>query len=922
METGPAANLLAHANDKEVLVARVKEFQRSQPELKHKWWAFCAAQGKVDFDPNQHDAPFLQKFFDTLERDLTKDGGFVGRGPCSASNTRITEKIFVAGIPLENPNEEAIRRAFLPFGPIHNVEMKFDASGFRGFCFVTFESVDSARAALAHKGRVIVQGKAVDCKAAVPKEEMDSTSGWGGCDWSSWCGMDDMMAWPLCKGGMGCMDPMGCMMGCMGCGGFGAKGMGCWGGPGCGDMSSWQTLGKGAKGALGMGSNCSSCVLRMRGVPHEKNTEDEIWRFFKDFHVTKVLPKAGIDKDGKPKGEAYVEFSELSEASRALNTLQYAMMGSRYIELFNSTPEEMSMATKEKARNPAMADQPTTKCLRMRGLPFKATAEDICSFFSGFPVMTVVPSVFSRADGRPSGEAYVEFESVEKCLEAFQARQYSTMRQRYVELFPSSPQEMAVAMREGGAEAVDAAGLAAGKGGAAGQEPAKVFVGALPRTATEAAVRAHFESFGPVEKVQMQLAEDGTSKGFCFVVFRDLAAAEAVLGNYDHNTFEGQWIACKPAITRSAKGKGEGKDGKGAWASDWSGGGTSGWSNDVGSSGWGDSGGGSGWGCDGGGSGCRGNEGGGAGWGTTGGGSGWSAEGSGTGWGSDTGSLGWGKDCGGSGWGKDGGGLGWGKDSGCSNWGADWSNWAGMPSGWGDWGNPGGMWNGASSLCKGMMSKGMPGKAMMGKGFMGKDMMMMKGMMGKGMMPKGMLAKGMMGKCMMGKGLMGKGPMGKGFMGKGIMGKEAMGGQAAMACTGGMCSWEPNSSSEWNVGAGQSDGSCMAICNGLPSDTGAGGSPYTMGGIMTGVADGMLGGGMTGPNGCPLGGSMPGFPGNMGDGMGGGGMEAAGAAVGSEGLGMGGMGCPGSGMGSWACGGGHGFGPMAAVPGAPRAAPY
>lgn len=167
---------------------------------------------------------------------------------------------------------------------------------------------------------------------------------------------------------------------------------------------------------------------------------------------------------GRPTGEGYAEFSTAAEASRALREKQHGSLGSRYVELFaeqGADPE----------RDPASAGRPLpgglgNPVLRLRGLPFTATAPDVVDFLIGRVgreegvekkkktkksddgeeetqsssspstqqqqqrrAWSVLPGppptnpeamprrgasgvVFtSSPDGRPSGEAYVEFES-------------------------------------------------------------------------------------------------------------------------------------------------------------------------------------------------------------------------------------------------------------------------------------------------------------------------------------------------------------------------------------------------------------------------------------------------------------------------------------------------------------------------------
>ena len=50
-------------------------------------------------------------------------------------------------------------------------------------------------------------------------------------------------------------------------------------------------------------------------------------------------------------------------------------------------------------------------CVRMRGLPYSARVEDIKQFFDGIELKEDGVHIVSGADGRPTGEAYVQFTS-------------------------------------------------------------------------------------------------------------------------------------------------------------------------------------------------------------------------------------------------------------------------------------------------------------------------------------------------------------------------------------------------------------------------------------------------------------------------------------------------------------------------------
>jgi heterogeneous nuclear ribonucleoprotein F/H len=81
-----------------------------------------------------------------------------------------------------------------------------------------------------------------------------------------------------------------------------------------------------------------------------------------------------------------------------------------------------------------------TGFLRMRGLPFSATKEEIFKFFAIYnPVLESIVLTF-RSDGRATGEAYVGFETTEDSKQAMDLHRKS-MGNRYIELFLSNKEE-------------------------------------------------------------------------------------------------------------------------------------------------------------------------------------------------------------------------------------------------------------------------------------------------------------------------------------------------------------------------------------------------------------------------------------------------------------------------------------------------
>jgi hypothetical protein len=81
-----------------------------------------------------------------------------------------------------------------------------------------------------------------------------------------------------------------------------------------------------------------------------------------------------------------------------------------------------------------------TGFLRMRGLPFSSTKDDIFKFFDGYnPVPDSIVLTY-RSDGRATGEAYVGFMSPEDSKKAMELHR-KVMGSRYIELFISNKDE-------------------------------------------------------------------------------------------------------------------------------------------------------------------------------------------------------------------------------------------------------------------------------------------------------------------------------------------------------------------------------------------------------------------------------------------------------------------------------------------------
>uniref|UniRef100_A0A0N5AV42 RRM domain-containing protein n=1 Tax=Syphacia muris TaxID=451379 RepID=A0A0N5AV42_9BILA len=78
-------------------------------------------------------------------------------------------------------------------------------------------------------------------------------------------------------------------------------------------------------------------VVRLRGLPFETNKED-IREFFEGLDIEDIV--IDLLAGGRPSGEAFVQFSSKDHAEKALERNK-SYMGSRYVEVFRSSGDEM-----------------------------------------------------------------------------------------------------------------------------------------------------------------------------------------------------------------------------------------------------------------------------------------------------------------------------------------------------------------------------------------------------------------------------------------------------------------------------------------------------------------------------------------------------------------------------------------------------
>ncbi|XP_060895951.1 heterogeneous nuclear ribonucleoprotein H3 isoform X2 [Labrus mixtus] len=114
-------------------------------------------------------------------------------------------------------------------------------------------------------------------------------------------------------------------------------------------------------------------------------------------------------------------------------------MGHRYIEVFKSNRSEMDWVLKRSG--PADYDSCSGCMLRLRGLPFGCSKEEIVQFFSGLRIVPNGITLPVDYQGRSTGEAFVQFASKEIAEKAL-GKHKERIGHRYIEIFKSSRNEI------------------------------------------------------------------------------------------------------------------------------------------------------------------------------------------------------------------------------------------------------------------------------------------------------------------------------------------------------------------------------------------------------------------------------------------------------------------------------------------------
>ncbi|XP_075433056.1 epithelial splicing regulatory protein 2 isoform X3 [Ascaphus truei] len=203
-------------------------------------------------------------------------------------------------------------------------------------------------------------------------------------------------------------------------------------------------------------------IIRMRGLPFTASPEEVLTFLGPECPVTGEKEGLLFVKypDGRPTGDAFVLFSCEEYAQQALKKHK-EILGKRYIELFRSTAAEVQQVLNRYMSTPLIPNFPaplipvlpphyplgsssTRDCIRLRGLPYTAGIDDILEFM-GDSTGDIKPHgvhMVLNQQGRPSGDAFIQMKSSDRAFLVSQKCHKKMMKDRYVEVFQCSGEEM------------------------------------------------------------------------------------------------------------------------------------------------------------------------------------------------------------------------------------------------------------------------------------------------------------------------------------------------------------------------------------------------------------------------------------------------------------------------------------------------
>lgn len=181
-------------------------------------------------------------------------------------------------------------------------------------------------------------------------------------------------------------------------------------------------------------------VLRLEGLPY-RATSDDVSDFFHD--LADVKPDKIhllLNRDHRPSGTGYAEFSSDSDARSAQDKCDGKCIGDsgRYVRIVRPSGEgggdELGWHLRRQRLIMRDGDEDGERfCVRMYGLPFRVSEYEVAKWFGPSGAECVDVQIHLNHEGRPSGDATAFFETLDQAKLAME-RNKEDMAGRYINL--------------------------------------------------------------------------------------------------------------------------------------------------------------------------------------------------------------------------------------------------------------------------------------------------------------------------------------------------------------------------------------------------------------------------------------------------------------------------------------------------------
>jgi RNA recognition motif-containing protein len=240
--------------------------------------------------------------------------------------------------------------------------------------------------------------------------------------------------------------------------------------------------------------------LKMQGLPF-RATEYQVAKWFEPTsHCSDV--EIHLNSDGRPSGEATAYFDTKDLADEGLKKHRDDM-DNRYINIVAESGRPL-------ARNGFY--------VRMSGLPFRATEEEMIDFFKPDADCVAARVIYNR-EGRPSGEAIAEFESDEQAQLAIKFKNREHLGSRFVIL----------SMEDNGGAGGNSSFGDNGDNGEGSAGAFKIRMGGLPFRAQVKEIQDWFNPEAECVHIKVLLNREGRPSGEALASFETEEEAEAAM---------------------------------------------------------------------------------------------------------------------------------------------------------------------------------------------------------------------------------------------------------------------------------------------------------------------------------------------------------------------------------------------------------